>query len=325
MKSKLRIALLAMLVIVCNIATFSWAADEKVSMTASKKDVKSGDTFEITISQESTGVVGFESTLNYDTNLFTLTKVENGTGWRDMGNQTTKFDAISDNAITSGNIFKLTFTVKENVSAKTSEIKLSGIKLYRTSTDKVDIEGKSVSINIAGQGSSNNNDELKGITLNKTNLTLALNIATKMQLSANANPITATLPEIVWSTSNDKVVAIEKTEFNDSVILSSVGVGNATITAKTKDGKYSATCQVTVNASGNVSGDTQNGGNNSNGTTSQENSIKADNVSANSDDTIKAGILPKTGSKTKSVLLVVAGLAGVGIISYIGYRKYKEI
>ena len=37
------------------------------------------------------------------------------------------------------------------------------------------------------------------------------------------------------------------------ISLVPVGVGNATITAKTKDGKYTATCNVTVNASGDVS------------------------------------------------------------------------
>lgn len=335
MKSKLRIVGLVMLIMLWNFSTFSLAANEQLTFSASKDVVKSGDTFEITIAQESDGIVGFESSLNYDTDLFTLTKVENGTGWRDMGNQTTKFDAISDTAIKSGNIFKLTFSVKEDVSVEESDIELTGIKLYRTSTDMIQLDDKIITVEVEETDSPDDNEEddkkeLKGITLDNSNLTLVLGITKKMGLSVQANPLTASLPEIVWSSSNEKVVTIEK-ESNSMISLVPVGVGNATITAKTKDGEYTATCNVTVNASGDVSGDTNNtntnntNNNNKNDTNGNQNVVNdIRNISA-VDNTTKSGILPKTGSVTRVVLLAIAGLLGVGVVSYISYKKYKGI
>ena len=62
MKKRLKIVVLAMFVIIYSIANFSLAENEKVSMETTKQDVKSGETFEVTISQESDGIVGIEST-----------------------------------------------------------------------------------------------------------------------------------------------------------------------------------------------------------------------------------------------------------------------
>lgn len=417
MKKRLRIILLGMLVILWNIATYSLAANEQITLTTSEEDVKSGDTFEVTVSQTSDGIVGVESNLSYDTNVFTLTEKKTGSDWKDMGNNT-KLDAIADNAINSGEIFKLTFSVNENVSATTSEIKLTGIKMYRTSSDAVNIEDKAINvkvnegnnedkpsatlskievtkapsttsyeegekfnadgmvvtatysdntnktitdytyspnselkkdnklvtisytennvtksttqaISVSAKSSNNNNNnndnnnnnnnnnnsnnstELKGITLDKKDLTLVLGTTTKMNLIARANPSNATLPEIVWSSSNEKVAKIEKTDTNGSITVVSVGTGSATITAKTRDGKYSATCKVTVKANGNTAG------NNANTTNVTKN--------ATSDNTTTSSKLPKTGSTTKYILLIIVGLMGISFVTYKAYRKYKEI
>ncbi len=340
MKKELRTVLLAIFIIICNIATVSLAANEQVTLTSSKKDVRSGETFEITISQQSDGLTGFESTLNYDKNIFSLEKKELGKDWIDIGNDT-KLDAMSNSAVSSGEVFKLTFKVKENVSATTSEIKLAGIKLYKTSSDSVEVQDKAVSINVAGGSSSDNNnnnnngEELKGITLDYTNLTLVLGITTRFGIRADANPSTATLPKIVWSTSDERIAKLEETDTNGGITIIPVSAGNVQITAKTSDGRYSATCNVTVNANGNASGNTSNTGNNSNGTnTVNNNTNKNTNTNTNTntnkvtnttDNTTTTSNLPKTGSTTKYILLIVAGLIGISFIAYKGYKKYKEI
>lgn len=344
MKKKLRISFLAMFVIICNIATFSLAANEQVTLTNSKKDVKSGDTFEVTISQQSDGLTGFESTLNYDKNVFSLEKKELGTGWIDIGNET-KLDAMSNSSVKSGDVFKLTFKVKENVSATTSEIKLTGIKLYKTSSDSVEIADKAISVNVAGGSSSdndnNNSEELKGITLDYTNLTLVLGTTTKFNINVSANPLTASLPKIVWSTSDERIAKLEETDTNGSITIVPVSAGNVAITAKTSDGRYSATCNVTVNANGNASGNTSNTGNNTNGTNTVTNNTNKNtntNINTNTntntnkvtntnttDNTTTTSNLPRTGSTTKYILLIVAGLIGISFIAYKGYKKYKEI
>ena len=396
MKKRLIISVLAILVMIFNIATISFAANENVTVTATEDDVKSGDTFEVTVSQESDGITGIESTLSYDTDVFSLTKRELETNWTDLGNDT-KLDAMSNTAISSGNVFKLTFSVKEGVSPVTSEIKLTGIKLYKNSTDSVTVADKTVSIDVNGgtpeevtlskiavtqapttteytegqtfntagmvvtatysdnttkavtnytyspkdklstdnklitisytegevtktatqsitvkakSDNNNSSSELKGITLDKSNLTLVLGVTTKMNLIAYANPINASLPEIVWSSSDEKIAKLEKMDTNGSVTVVPVAVGTVTITAKTADGKYSATCKITVNANGNVSGNTTN--------------VTKVTSTNTSDNTTTTSSLPKTGSTTKYILLIVAGLICIAFVSYVGYRKNEN-
>ena len=60
-----------------------------------------------------------------------------------------------------------------------------------------------------------------------------------LQLSVKANPSDAIIPTITWSTSNSKIATVSNGK------VTGKGVGTATITAKTSNGK-SASCKVTV-------------------------------------------------------------------------------
>ena len=81
---------------------------------------------------------------------------------------------------------------------------------------------------------------VKSITLDESSLTLILPETT--QLVATIIPSDATNPIINWSSSNPNVATVDT-----NGIISSIAVGNTTITATTTDGtNLSAMCQVTV-------------------------------------------------------------------------------
>ena len=84
---------------------------------------------------------------------------------------------------------------------------------------------------------SNKEVLVTGVSLNKTST--SLNKGDKFILSATISPSNATNKKITWSSSNQNVATV------DNGNVTAVGVGNATITAKTSNGKI-ATCQIIV-------------------------------------------------------------------------------
>lgn len=64
------------------------------------------------------------------------------------------------------------------------------------------------------------------------------------QCYATIYPIDADNQNIIWLSSDSNIVEIEK--FNDMVFVNAKSAGKATISAKTEDGGYVATCEITV-------------------------------------------------------------------------------
>lgn len=87
-----------------------------------------------------------------------------------------------------------------------------------------------------------------GVTLNKTSITLLQ--GQSEQLVATVLPESATNKSVTWSTSNSNLVSVNS---NGRITAASSNTGTATITVRTADGGYSATCTVTVVRSNNVS------------------------------------------------------------------------
>jgi len=84
-----------------------------------------------------------------------------------------------------------------------------------------------------------------GITLSKTSM--VLNPVFNYLLKATIYPEGASIKDIIWTSSDESVASVEK---DDSIgMVGSIkprGLGTATITAKTKDGGYIASCDVEV-------------------------------------------------------------------------------
>ena len=81
--------------------------------------------------------------------------------------------------------------------------------------------------------------KVTGVKLNKTSVTVARDSA--VSLKATVSPSDATNKALLWSSSNTKVAAVDQ---NGRV--AGLKVGKATITVKTKDGSFKASCNVSV-------------------------------------------------------------------------------
>ena len=79
-----------------------------------------------------------------------------------------------------------------------------------------------------------------GITLNVTSLEITE--GEQDQITASISPYNADNKVVIWSSSNSSVATV-----SDGTV-SAISPGNATVTAKTDDGGYTATCQISVKA-----------------------------------------------------------------------------
>ena len=77
-----------------------------------------------------------------------------------------------------------------------------------------------------------------GVTVSPT--TLALKTGTTGTLTATVTPGTAAVTSVSWSSSDEAVATVDKG------VVTAVAEGTATITVKTDDGGFTATCEVTV-------------------------------------------------------------------------------
>ncbi|MCL2289758.1 MAG: SUMF1/EgtB/PvdO family nonheme iron enzyme [Bacteroidetes bacterium] len=90
-------------------------------------------------------------------------------------------------------------------------------------------------------------EPVTGVKLDKQTLFLAVGVTTT--LKAEIIPYSATNKTVSWTTSNNNIVAVEgiSTEaiFAESLVTGK-GEGEAIITITTEDGKFTATCRVTI-------------------------------------------------------------------------------
>ena len=85
------------------------------------------------------------------------------------------------------------------------------------------------------------NVPVAGVTLSPSSLTMT--VGQSQQLTPTISPSNASNKNVAWTSSNTS-----KVEVNDSGVLNAKATGNATITVRTVDGNFTATCSVTVNA-----------------------------------------------------------------------------
>ncbi len=81
-----------------------------------------------------------------------------------------------------------------------------------------------------------------GVTLNASDVTLG-GVGATYKLTATVNPSDAANQAVTWESSDPSVVTV-----SDDGTLTAVAMGDATITVKTVDGGYTATCAVKVRA-----------------------------------------------------------------------------
>lgn len=335
MKKSLKNALIAMLVMIFCLGTCSMAAtgnsDGEVVLTPTKSGVNSGDEFTVIVSQVcDDGIIGFESSLSYDSNVFEFTGANTAQDWTSLG-EGTKLEAMTDSDKTSGDVFTLNFKVKDSVGEATSEIKLSETKFYKTAEEIIDVADSKVSLKVNENQESEKEPEPEPqpITLSKIEVTKA---PTKTNYTVGEKFNTAGL--VITATYSDNTTK-EVTNYTYSP-NGELKTENKLITfSYEENGVTKSTTQsinVTAANNNNNTQNTTNTTNTANTTknttnTNKTNTANKTNVvsSANTDSTTTNTTLPKTGSQTAYIMLIVAGLTGVAIVSYIGYKKYKEI
>ena len=125
----------------------------------------------------------------------------------------------------------------ENVAVVNSGGRVTAIGVGKTTITARTVDGgytATCEINV-----SKANTKVTGVRLNKTGMTL--NAGETSQVRAEVLPYDATNQKVTWS-SNAKEIADVDQEGN----ITCKSAGKATITAKTEDGNYTATCVVTV-------------------------------------------------------------------------------
>jgi uncharacterized protein YjdB len=101
--------------------------------------------------------------------------------------------------------------------------------------------GDCAECNPGGGDDPNDPIALIGISLNKAATEIA--VGQTEQLTVTFNPPNATNKEVAWTSSNPAVATVSATG-----LVTAVAAGNATITATSDDGEFTATCVVTVPA-----------------------------------------------------------------------------
>ena len=80
---------------------------------------------------------------------------------------------------------------------------------------------------------------VKGVSVDKTSVTMA--VGKKTTITATVTPKSASNQKVTWSSNNYDVADVDK-----NGVVTAKGKGYAEITAKTKDGGYTAVCRITV-------------------------------------------------------------------------------
>lgn len=153
-------------------------------------------------------------------------------------------------------------------------------------------------------GSKAEDISAKSVTLDKT--TLSINEGSSYTLTATITPFDATNKSLIWTSDNEKVATVSNGK------VTAVSEGSATITVKTEDGDYSATCKVTVTKK----------------TVTQDSSSTDDTKKGETkvdDTTIAQGKLPQTGTTAYIAIFMIISLSIIGIICYkkIKYYNFK--
>ncbi len=161
-------------------------------------------------------------------------------------------------------------------------------------------------------GTKANEIKVESINLDKT--TLSIKEGSNYTLIATITPNDATNKSIDWSSDNENVAKVENGK------ITAISEGIATITAKTKDGGFTATCKVTVTKKEATQNQSSTDTNKQTETNEQADTDKEDKEKVN-DTTISKGTLPQTGTNVHYI--IVSMMIILSVIGFICYKKVK--
>ena len=191
------------------------------------------------------------------------------------------------------NVAKVENGVITAIAEGTATITVKTLDGNYTDTCAVTVEKKELTIDVSG------------VTLDKNSV--EMKVGEKINLVATIQPINATTKEVIWTSSNEDVVKI-----SENGIIEALKEGKATITVTTKDGKFTATCEIKVSTKNKTDDDIY-----------TENGTRPEISEQEGDTTTAKGEIPKAGIKT--IISIVVILVVATVIFYRKNRKYDDI
>ena len=147
--------------------------------------------------------------------------------------------------------------------------------------------------------------KVTGVELNKESLNMQ--VGEKTNLVATIKPTNATNKNVTWKSSNENVATISETG-----IIEAIKVGTTTITVTTKDGSYTASCELTISQKTSSPDDIY-----------IENDKQPGNIEQATDSTIAKEEIPKAGATIIMTIVLVSVI--IMVIIYKKYKKYEDI
>ena len=137
-----------------------------------------------------------------------------------------------------------TGSLERDLTAQLSEITIVGDTPAMGETAAVTLSycGKTTTVTVTRE---QNTVAVTGVSLNQETITLT--VGGTQGLLATVLPAIATNQEVSWESSAPTIAKVEKSDYLGAVVTA-LAAGSATITVKTADGGYTASCAVTVEA-----------------------------------------------------------------------------
>ena len=201
-----------------------------VTVTAPEGALYRGDTVTVNVALDSNpGMAFWQLKPSYDKNVFEVVSiVKDGDLAPTIG--TSAAWAYAANSTYTGAILKVTYKVKTEAAYGEYDLGVSLVEAY-------DEDLNDVAINITNPKVTVAIKPVTGISLDQT--TLSLDQGATATLTATVEPADAGDKTVTWTSSKESVATV-----NANGVVTAVGAGSATITAKA--GEFEATCAVTV-------------------------------------------------------------------------------
>lgn len=132
------------------------------------------------------------------------------------------------------------YTVIDDLKSAVTNYKTTLTKVYGTKWVYDSSSGGNSEAGESGGTTTGENVAVTGVSLSKT--ALALKAGNNETITATIEPANATTQDVTWSSDNTGVAKVSDGK------ITAVDEGEATITVTTKDGNFTATCTVTVEA-----------------------------------------------------------------------------
>ena len=209
------------------------------TISCENKECNPGDTVTVDVTvSNNPGVAYLELTPSYSIELGTPT-VKNGELFSDF-TKGKQFVWIADEDVTEdGKLVSFTFTVGEAVEPDDYSVSFIFRSAVNYDEDPVLFSVVPATICVKAKPVP-----ASGVSLDKTSATVKT--GKTVTLTPIFNPETSTNKNVIWSTNDATVATVE------NGVVSGVKEGTATITLKTEDGNFEATCLITVECGHNT-------------------------------------------------------------------------